>query len=130
MARVLDLPPIDQGAAFKHSFFWFDVPDPESRPDEMVPISLTGYEGLLQIRTEQGNFSAETLLASWSTDNTCLVFVDNEVQIFVPASATSLLTFEEGYYDLLIWPTANPEDKTRMVQGKARTSPGVSKVVI
>lgn len=129
MARVLDLPTIDQGAAYKHSFFWFDVPDPEHQPDQMVPISLTGFEGLLQIRTEAGLFTAESLLAEWSTANSKLVFIDNEVRIFVPRSLTNGYVFEEGYYDLLVWPTANPEDVTRLVQGQVRTSLGCSKVV-
>lgn len=128
MSKVIELPVIDQGAAFRHSFFWYDVPNPETHPDEMVPIPLVGYEGLLQIRTEKGNFAAETLLASWSTANSKLIFVDNEIQIFVPANDTVPLTFDSAYYDLLVWPTASPQDITRLVEGVARTSPGVSKV--
>lgn len=126
MAEKINLPPIDQGAAFKHSFFWFDIPDPINNPDFKVPLPLTGYEGRLQLRSELGNPDPSTLLADWSTANGILVFDANEVRIFVPASATLTYSFDEAYYDLILWPTANPEDVTRLVQGEVPLSKGCS----
>lgn len=126
MAERLNLPQIDQGAAFKHSFYWYDVPDPDNNPEYKVPIPLTGFEGLLQLRSERGDFTEETLLASWSTTNARLSFHDNEVRIFVPASETKVYPFTSAYYDLIVWPTANPEDITRLVEGEVPVAPGCS----
>lgn len=120
MASKVNLPTIDANAAFKHSFFWFSLaPDGETK----TPISLTGFNAKLQVRAKKGD---TTVLAEWSVANGRITLVDNEVRIFVPASETLTYQWEEGVFDLLIWPIATPEDVTRLVEGNASCSKGVT----
>lgn len=123
MAGKTNLPDIDQGAAYKHSFFWFNVPDPTNAPDVMTPIPLTGYEAKLQVRKKVGD---QAVLAEWSTANGCITLIDNEVRIRVEASLTRSYTFAEGEYDLLLWPTIDTEDVTKLVYGQVKVIKAVT----
>lgn len=123
MAGKTNLPDIDKGAAYKHSFFWSVVPDPENNPDYKVPVDLTGYHAKIQIRKKAGD---ATVLAEWSTADGNVTLHTNEVRIYVPASETGAYDFNEGEYDLLLWPDTDPDNVTRLVQGSVKVSKGVT----
>lgn len=122
MAAKLNLPDIDQGAAFKHSFFWFDLPD-ENNEDIRVPIDLTGFEAKIQGRKKIGD---NAVLFEWSTANDCITIIGNEIRIFVKAPVTKDYNFDVAQYDLLVWPTADPDDKTRVVKGEVKLDKGIT----
>lgn len=126
MANEVNLPDIEQGAAFKHSFFWYDIPNPDTAPDVKVPILLDTFGAKMQLRSELGVFTAGTLIADWSTANNKLTLVGNEIKIFIPPTEVLTYDFAIAYYDLLIWPLANVDDVTRLVQGTVGLSKGAT----
>lgn len=109
MAIKVKLPMIFHGAAYQKVFRW-SVKDSNGN---LSPVDLNNHDGLLQIRKKAG----APILASWSTGNGLLVFLDNLITIDIPSTTTKGYSFEEGEFDLLIWPKGDPGSAVVAIYG-------------
>lgn len=118
---------IEQGATLNLNVQWNDSED--------NPISLEGCHARMQIRPEIG--SSEVLLSLTSSfANACgsglnlsgsdgLTPVQSgSIGIIISAYSSSLLNFNEAYYDLEV---VNGCDVTRLLEGKVKLSKNVTR---
>ena len=103
------------------------------------PVDLTGYTGRMQIRSTYAQDSGTlflTLSSSLASDGTGLNFsgsngstppTSGSIGIFISATSSSALTFNEALYDLEIYSgsTAYPYT-TRLLGGKVKLSKEVT----
>ena len=97
---------IEQGATLRRSFVWTD--------SDNNPINLTGTTSRLQVKDRNG-----VLLSDWSNYLT-VTPLDGQVDLLVPATATTALTFDTAYYDLKI--DGGADDTTRLLEGVIENS--------
>lgn len=123
MALKYDLD-IDKGATYKKSLTWFDPP-PEPNPANLKhgsPKNLTGYIGELMIREDISDLLPKVSLKSV---NGGITISGGTIFIRIEASETELFIFDAGVYDLKL--TAPDGTVTRLVEGKVRISPDVTR---
>lgn len=114
---------IEQGARFYKKFIW---------KISGVPVDLTGYKAHLQIReniedTEaKFTLSTETLVPP-AEGTITLGGAEGTIELDLGASQTALISgWDTGVHDLLIFTDA--DDGIRLIEGKVRVSPGVTRV--
>ena len=103
---------IDQGADFQTVISLTD-----SNSDA---LNLTGYSALAQIRKTHGS----TTIAA--TFGTALIASTGQVTLTLADTVTAAMTSGRYVYDVLL--TDGSGDKTRVLEGQAILTPGVSKV--
>ena len=103
---------IDQGADFTTVISLTD-----SNNDA---LNLTGYSALAQIRKTHGS----TTIAA--TFGTALTTTTGQVTLTLADTVTAAMTSGRYVYDVLL--TDGSGDKTRVLEGQAILTPGVSKV--
>jgi len=121
---------IEQGATLD-----FEVRYKDSNGE---PINLEGYTGRMQIRpTIDSNTVYLTLSSSLNSDGTGLNFSGSNsdkppssgsIGIYIAACTSSLLNFDEAYYDLELY--EGPGDCTytiRLLEGKVKLSKQVTR---
>lgn len=111
---------IEQGATFPLNIKWQD--------SDQNPINLTGYRVRMQIR--QTPESVTTLLSFDSNSLTTgqaigALNATGVIDIALSAAITTALTFRLAEWDLTV--TSAGGEVTRLVEGKASVSPGVTR---
>lgn len=101
------------------------------------PIDLTNYGGRMQIRpTVQSSDVYLSLSSNRNSDGTGLNFsgsnsttppTSGSIGIYVSAITSSLLDFNEAYYDLEIYSGSSPEYVVRILEGKVKLSKEVTR---
>jgi hypothetical protein len=107
---------IEQGATFSLGFAW--------KSDDGIAVDLTGYTARMQVRQSVG--SPDVLLDA-TTENG-LLSIDEEtgrVNISLPASVTTAMTWRRGRYDIEV--EAPDGTVTRLVEGSAIVSREVTR---
>ena len=103
---------IDQGADFQTVISLTD-----SNSDA---LNLTGYSALAQIRKTHGSTTIADTFGTVLTTNT------GQVTLTLTDTVTAAMTSGRYVYDVLL--TDGSGDKTRVLEGQAILTPGVSKV--
>ena len=103
---------IDQGADFTTVISLTD-----SNNDA---LNLTGYSALAQIRKTHGSTTISATFGTVLTTNT------GQVTLTLTDTVTAAMTSGRYVYDVLL--TDGSGDKTRVLEGQAILTPGVSKV--
>ena len=103
---------IDQGADFTTVISLTD-----SNNDA---LNLTGYSALAQIRKSHGSTTIAATFGTALTTNT------GQVTLTLADTVTAAMTSGRYVYDVLL--TDGSGDKTRVLEGQAILTPGVSKV--
>lgn len=111
------LPKMEFGAVFEHSFRYYTV---DSDTQIKTPVNLTGYTAQMDIDVGGVN------VARLSTANGGVVLAGHEVRVFLNATATKALSFDEADYDLLLLPGGNPALARRFVYGTIPGEPVVT----
>lgn len=101
------------------------------------PVDLTDYNGRMQIRPTVASSEVYLRLTSnRNDDGTGLNFsgsnndqppTSGSIGIYLSAVSSSLLDFNEAYYDLEIYSGSNPEYVTRLLEGKVKLSKEVTR---
>lgn len=111
---------IEQGAKFLKTLRWKDALD--------APISLAGFEARMHVRESK---DADTILLELTTGNGKIELEPGGdtglIRLYVGATETAALDWVAGVYDLEIVETADPENVTRLVEGKVKVSLEVTK---
>ena len=106
---------IEQGTTFTLELQYKD--------SNSVPVDLTGYSGRMQIRPSIGSpTSYLTLSSSIQADGTGITFptpVSGTINLSISAVSSSLLTFDQGVYDLEI---RSGSIIARLIQGGVQLS--------
>jgi hypothetical protein len=106
---------IEQGTTFTLELQYKD--------SNSVPVDLTGYSGRMQIRPSIGSpTSYLTLSSSIQADGTGITFptpVSGTINLSISAVSSSLLTFDQGVYDLEI---RSGSIVARLIQGGVQLS--------
>ncbi len=113
MPAAIDNIVIEAGAKFRREITWQD-----SNED---PIDLTGYSAKAQVR--EAHRSKEPLLTFDSEEDSIELGEEGQVTLIATPAETRAVeaaTVKEGVWDLELWPTADPDDVTRLLEGKAR----------
>ena len=105
----------------------------EYKDSNSDPIDLTGYSGRMQIRPSIGSPTAYLCLSSsLQADGTGLNFsgsngatppTSGSIRIYISAVTSSLLTFDQGVYDLEIY---SGSYAARLLQGNVKLSKEVT----
>jgi hypothetical protein len=110
---------IEQGTTFTLALQYKD--------SNSAPVDLTGYSGRMQIRPSIGSPTAYLCLSSSiQADGTGITFptpVSGTINLFISAASSSLLTFNQGVYDLEI---TSGSVVTRLIQGSVQLSKEVT----
>jgi len=119
---------IEQGATLD-----FELAYKDSSND---PIDLTGYQGRMQIRPSVGSDTVYiTLSSSLDDDGTGLNFSGSDglnpptsgtIGIFISATSSSLLDFNEAVYDLELATGSEYPVVTRLLEGQVKLSKNVT----
>lgn len=111
---------IEKGARFSQRLKW--------RDSKKKPISLSGYEGRMHIRSSVDSPDIEVEL---STGNgRVLIEPDSEtgvIELYIGATVTEAITISTGVYDLEIFSTTNPDDVIRIMEGEVEVKPEVTR---
>jgi hypothetical protein len=107
---------IEQGATFRLNLVWRDA--------DNNPVDLTGYVARMQVRS---SYSDPEVQLNLSTENGAIVLGDTLGTITITGSATSTddIKVRAGVYDVEV--QASDGTVTRLVQGKVRISPEVTR---
>lgn len=117
-AAKLNLSDIEIGATYRYTLIWKDSAG--------VVINLTGCTAKLHIREAK---DSPTYLIELSTENSRITItpLEGKIDLYISDETTDTLTGTGGFYDLKIY---HPNgDETRLVEGKVKFSPGVTKDV-
>ncbi len=95
-------------------------------------VPLTGYSARMQIRESFEDDDLENpVLLELTTANGRIVLedgaVEGQIELKVGADITEAITWTAAVHDLIIINDADPTDVTRLVQGRVRVSPDVTK---
>lgn len=103
-----------------------------------IPVDLTDYTGRMHIKPSKGGDSSSAhivLSSSLAADGTGLNFsgsnsatppTSGNIGIFISAHSSSLLSFNEAYYDLEIASGSLYPIVTRVLEGKVKLSKEVT----
>ena len=120
---------IDQGSTFKLAIQYLD--------SNSTPISLSGYHGRMQIRSDYADNSNTlyvTVSSSIDADGTGLNFnglngdqplTSGSIGITISADKTTSMSFESGYYDLELY---SGSFVTRILEGLVLVNKEVTRV--
>ena len=110
---------IQQGAKYYKRLRW--------KGSDGVGIPLTGFSARMQIRKTVD--SADTLVSLTSPDDIILEesSVKGRIEITIGATVTESLPTTMAVYDLEIVEDANPDNVTRLVEGKVTISKQVTR---
>ena len=122
MSVKINLPNIESGAMYVHSYLWYT----EDETGVQTPVDLTAHSAALQAKAD----GATTPAISWSTVTGEITLTGNRIDIEVTADDTDGLVFDSIPYDLLIWPTANPERAVRVAYGEVTAAPVVTVIPV
>jgi len=122
---------LEQGATIN-----FEV---QYKDSNNVPISLSGYSGRMQIKSNYADNNPTiylTLSSSRNSDGTGLNFSGSNgttdpstgsIGVYVASCTSSMLTFGTAYYDLEIYSGSGACPYTiRLLEGQVRLSPQVT----
>lgn len=121
---------IEQGAT---TDFEIQYKDPSNNP-----INLTGYSGRMSIKSSPGGTNYITLSSSLNPCGTGLNFngssgnkplESGSIGVFIAASSSSLLNFNEAFYDLELYSGSQGgscEYVVRLLEGKVKLSKEVT----
>ena len=119
---------IEQGATLDFELAYKD--------SDNNPIDLTNYQGRMQIRPSVGSDTVYiTLSSSLDDDGTGLNFSGSDglnpptsgtIGIFISATSSSLLDFNEAVYDLELATGSEYPVVTRLLEGQVRLSKNVT----
>jgi hypothetical protein len=84
------------------------------------PVDLTGYTANLQIRP----FPLSTDILYDASSDITLGTTNGTISLDIPASATTVFTWWNGVYDLIL--TDSSGNVTRLLQGSVTVTPGVT----
>lgn len=93
-----------------------------------TPVDLTGYSVFAQARKAYN--SADTFIDASTVNGQITITAPTAGQIVmkIPPSVTSLITVEEGVWDIKIVPPGMAvDDATYLLAGKVRIKPGVTR---
>lgn len=101
---IVDLT-IYQGATFRKRLIW---------KVNALPVDLTGFTARMQIRASTGD---STVLVELTTENGGIEItaIDGQIDLYIAADDTALLTFNTGVYDLELNESG---EVTRLAMGK------------
>ena len=111
---------INQGATFSKLFTWFG-PQFVCGQLQQLPVNITGYTAVLQIRP----FVLSTSILYDASGNLTLGGAAGTILLSIPAGSTEGFTWWQGVYDLLLT-SSDGSYSVRLFQGKVTVSPGVS----
>jgi hypothetical protein len=113
---------IEQGATFTRVFTW-QTGTPGCPPKNLVPVDLTNFAALLQIRSTIS--STEVLYeASTALGNIVLGGVTGTITLTIPATVTADFNWTRGIYNLNL---DSGGVVTRLIQGAVAVSPEVTR---
>ena len=119
-AAKVNLSDIEIGATYKYTIIWKD--------SDGVPIDLTGSLAKLHIRPTK---DSATLLLELSTENSRIILTPllGQIDLYISDETTDTLVSDNvsKFYDLKIYHPNGEE--TRLIEGKVKFSPGVTKDV-
>lgn len=111
---------IEQGATFTHTFI--------RRDSNQVGVSLSGFDARLQIREDIEN---STVLLELTNANGGIILeaggVDGKIELYIGATATELITWVAGVYDLELVETADPDNVVRLTKGSFVVDPEITR---
>ena len=120
---------IEQGATFSVELQYSDV--------NGVPIDLTGYRGRMQLRpTVSSPTYYLTLSSSLNSDGTGLNFsgsngttppTSGSIGIYISSCTSSMLDFEQAYYDLELYSGSLCPFTIRLIEGQVKLSKEVTR---
>jgi hypothetical protein len=120
---------IEQGATLS-----FEL---QYRDSTGTPISLSGYNGRMQIRPTVASSEVYlTLSSSLNADGTGLNFsgsngqtpvASGSIGVYIASTTSSLLNFDQAVYDLEIYSSATPPVVTRLIEGNIKLSKEVTR---
>ena len=110
---------IIQGATFRASWIW--------KPGG-VPMDFTGCKARMQVRAEHGS---PDVLLGLTTENGGIALgqIPGEIALYLGATRTAsgVIYWESGVYDLEIEHPAGPDDVTRFAEGSIAVRPEVTR---
>lgn len=110
---------INQGATFRAAWVW--------KPGG-VPMDFTGCTARMQVRAER---ESPGVLLELTTENGGITLgaVPGEIALYLGATSTAsgVLDWESGVYDLEIQHPAGPEEVTRFAEGAVVVRPEVTR---
>lgn len=124
MAGRLDLE-INKGATYVKSFIWETK---DTGTGVTTPVDLTEFSARMQAREE---FDAPTPFLNLNSNpggGIELAGLPGEIKITILPSVSSALLQEGGVYDLELFHTNNPEYVVRLLEGKIKLRPEVTRV--
>lgn len=124
MTDTVNLPQIEQEAAYLYSFTWTAI-DPDTGVE--TPVDTTGYAARLEIKSKITDVSP---LADWSTANGKIEIVGNKFNIYVPGTETKTYSFTTAVYDLLVWKTADPGNAFKLASGTIAFNKSVTTIPV
>jgi len=111
MSIKINLPAIEAGVRYQHSFRW-SVRDADGI---VTPVDLTAWSALLQIRKKAGD---AVVLMSFGTEAGTITLTGNTVAMDIGGTATKDATWTvEAEYDLILWPTTDADQAVRLTSG-------------
>jgi hypothetical protein len=114
---------IELNATYDRTFTYMQTTDGVT---PTTPVDLTGYRGEMQIRPSKG--SDTVLYTATSAQSPARIELGGAlgtVRMLFPVSDVSALTFESGFYDLLL--IRNSDEYTiRFMEGPVTTKVGVT----
>ena len=114
---------IYKGETFKYSLRWTDSSE--------TPINLTNYHARMHVRS---SIESETILLKFASDSALLpdgtitiTPLTGEIDLYLGATSTAAIDFESAVYDLELYNIADPDDVTRLIEGRVSISPEVTR---
>jgi len=123
MAGRLDLE-INKGATYVKSFIWETK---DTNTGVTTPVDLTEFSARMQAREEFDSPVAFLNLNSDPGGGIELGGLPGEIKVTVLPSTSSVLVQEGGVYDLELFHTNNPEYVVRLLEGKIKLRPEVTR---
>lgn len=107
------LPKMEFGAVYSHVLRYWTLDANENR----VPVDLTGYDAAMEIEV-QGSIKARLTVA-----NGGLILSGNTITIYMNATLTKPLSFDEADYDILLMPGGDHSLARRFAYGTISGEP-------
>lgn len=114
---------IDKGSTFQYDIV-YKLKDPNT--EVATVVDLTDYTARMQIRT---TIAAATTILELTTENGGITITpaDGKISLFIADSATSSITIESGVYDLEIVSPGPQFIVRRLLEGKIKFRPEVTR---
>jgi len=114
-AAKLNLPPIEQGATYRHTLYW--------KQKNGNAVNLTGCTAKLQVRESINS----TVLVELSTFNNriSIIPIEGKIVLYISDEDTTLLSAASAVYDLEVYMSNG--DTFRLVEGRILIKAEVTK---